>query len=303
MNIQNQFKNSRRSAYVVNTQNPMILRCFYPVKDKEGDSFQEPVCQFNFNGNKRSPMFTVIDATYILNVAKGVRSRFNADNRNTGTCETNGGRNRVTVSGQRIDFIWGGCNRYSTNQDPSKEFLNLLCTALESFISNVDTDYSNEWPLVAHSQFDETGDREDTLFLLTNYGINSMDNIPSWLKYTSINDNHYLQLSYGGNCISINDRGTKGVDWKHFVKTFGDGVVKAVTTNKDKFHRIFEDHPVLGRYNFYVNRFTDYGTGRIAINTDIHPNNSKTAFTIGEGNVDHLVQFFKVINVFLENNK
>lgn len=286
--------NSRRTTHVIYTANPCFMQCWYPNPDIEIPEFKGPVCQFVYNGGKRSPMIDKEDAAKLLTLVKGVRSRdWSLFPGHEGTHELKSGR--VKLSWTRLWFVDSQSPRFQTNeyQRVTDKFLVNLQAALINFIAGGKGADAYPVSIVTHSGAHTS---TDELFAVTDFGYTRANSKPSWLAYTFTRPTNVgcIVLNYGEVQFHIRDGSIQGVNWEFFIGQLAWAVIEVISDRQDHVE-VFEGHPTLGKYNIHVRKYKEGNATFMVINTDQHAYNNKVMFALTETNAQHLKDFFTTI--------
>lgn len=293
---------SKRTNHVISFSNPFVLNCFYPTQEFTPEKFNQPLAQFVFNRNKRSNFFTKEKARVMLIGIKGFINRVQDNPDITVTVEIDY-LQRMRLSAKGIQFE-PNVERYNTFSDNPVKFAEKICTALEAFIG----EKGEEFPIECDKTY-ANGVTTQTMFLLTQHGDRGYGQSTSFLRYVDSTNGKggFLTLQYGSTQIHIGEGNTRGISWKHFIEEISNGLDKLQNVynngGKDHLVRLYDNHLILGKYNFYVSLITEYRGSFITISSDLMPINNKINFIIEKDNLDALVRFLKAISIYLGNKK
>lgn len=287
---------SVRTSHVVATQNVLLLNCYYPTQRFESPRMNEPLCHFVYNKGKRSPFITIMDAQSLINAASRllkhpeeleVTQRISAG--------------QVRLSDHQIWFMDTGERYRNPEQRKPGDFLSAVVCALTAFIN----EEGEEYPFFNERRF-FNGVTQETMLLVTHHGDLSYGQVPSFLRYkqSTNGEGGELTLQYGQLQLHLNEGHARGVNWKHFLKTFSEGLGNVVAKVKggsgSHTERLFPDHPVLSKYNFYVSMIREYRGTSIVVSSDLSCMNSKVSFIVEGTNLDRLKLFIDAVIIYLE---
>lgn len=287
---------SLRTSHVVATQNLLLLNCYYPTRKFDNPRMNEPLCQFVYNKGRRTPFMTMADVTVLINDVE----RLLGLGRET-EVTTRLSIGSVRVSDQQIWFMESGERYRNPEKRRAGDFVRAIIKVLTAFLEKE----GEEYPLFSESRFCD-GVTQETMLLVTHHGDLSYGQVPSFLRYkqSTNGEGGELTLQYGQLQVHLNEGHARGVQWKHFLSTFSQGLTNVVEKVKDgsKSHteRLFADHPVLGKYNIYISMIREYRGTSIIISSDLSCMNSKVSFVVEGSNLDTLKHFIDAVIIYLE---
>lgn len=289
---------SVKKVQVITTGQVLLLTCYYPTRAFDAPRLNEPLAQFNYGNGRTSPFLNKADATRLASSLRGLLPRVLRD----GIRTQMGDRLQcgdVQVTGTELWFANGG-GRYK-NRGNATDFIDGLISGLTDFIE----EKGEQYPFIVQEKY-ENGVDNNTMLLLTHHGDFSYDAQPSYLRYIHSTNGRggELTLQYGQLRLHLNEGHTRGVNWKHFLATLCHGVdqVKLAIKNGAKAHteRLFDGHPMLGKYNLYVSMIKEYRGTFVVVSSDLSCTNSKVNFVVEGDNLEELDNFLNAVVIYLE---
>jgi hypothetical protein len=289
---------SIKKTHVVLVNQGLLLQCYYPTREFEAPRLNEALCQFNYGNGRCSPFINKDDANRLINSLYGIVRRLN-----DGPQVQMGDRlkcGEVQITGNKMTFAMSG-GTYRVYNVPPKLFIESLIASLTCFVK----EHGEQYPFFTLNKY-ENGVDTNTMMLVTHHGDLSYDALPSYLRYIHSTNGRggELTLQYGQLRLHMNEGHARGISWKHFLETLSkglDNVAKAVESgSKGHTERLYEDHVVLGKYNFYVSMIKEYRGTFVVISSDLSCTNSKVSFVVEGDNLTQLKNFIKAVVIYLE---
>lgn len=289
---------SVKKSQVIIIGQVLLLNCYYPTQEFEAPRLNEALCQFNYGNGRVSPFLNKVDAIQLAESLRGLLPRVHRDGaRIQMTDRLKCGE--IKVSGTEMYFTNNG-GRYK-NRGDAVEFISGLISGLTSFVA----ESGEQYPFITKKKY-KNGVDTDTMLLVTHHGDLSYDALPSYIRYTHSTNGQggELTLQYGQLRLYLNEGHARGVSWKHFLAVLAEGLVNVAKAIEDgaKHHteRLYEDHVVLGKYNFYVGMIREYRGTFVVISSDLSCTNSKVSFVVEKDNFTQLKNFIKAVVLYLE---
>lgn len=289
---------SVKKTHIVLVNQALLLQCYYPTQEFEAPRLNTPLCQFNYGNGRTSPFLNKDDANRLINSLHGLLRRVVTDGPNVQMGERLK-CGEVQITGNKMTFTSGGTYRVY-NTEP-KLFVEGLIETLTRFVE----EKGEQYPFFTQKKY-EKGVDTNTMMLVTHHGDMSYEALPSYLRYIHSTNGRggELTLQYGQLRLHLNEGHSRGVSWKHFLDTLSKGlgnVAKAIESGAKSFtERLYDDHVVLGKYNFYVSMIREYRGTFVVISSDLSCVNSKVSFVVEGDNLTQLKSFIKAIVLYLE---